>query len=68
MAIYIYNCPKCLTQIEIRHKMSDKSQHKCTICDTILEKDLGLSSKPIFGFRGFGFYDTDYKKKSSSDG
>ena len=62
MPNYDYKCKKCGTVVEIFHRVSDDTKYKCDKCGSILVKKLSPGVGIIF--RGSGFYETDYKRKS----
>ena len=63
MPTYGYECPKCQTQEEIFHAMSDKTERVCGKCKGILTKLIGNGSGVIF--RGSGWYCKDYPKNTN---
>ena len=64
MPTYDFECSKCGHKFERFQKMSDPPVIKCTKCGKKAERLIGGGSGIIF--KGTGFYDTDYKKKSKS--
>lgn len=63
MPTYDYQCDKCGNQFEKFEKMTDKPSGKCPKCGAKARRLIGGGSGIIF--KGTGFYETDYKKKSS---
>ena len=59
MPIYEYDCPEC-GRFEVLQRMSDAplGKHDCG------KKVKKVLSAGAFSFKGSGFYETDYKKKS----
>ena len=62
MPTYGYRCPSCGHEYEKLQKFSDRTLTKCPECGTRGERL--ISGGAGFVFKGSGFYDTDYKKKS----
>jgi len=62
MPTYDYECTKCKHTFEILQKMSDKPLEKCPKCGAIVKRLIGKGSGIIF--KGTGFYETDYKRKT----
>jgi putative FmdB family regulatory protein len=65
MPTYGYRCSNCGHEFEIQQRMSDPPLKACPRCQGKLTKILypvGIS------FKGSGFYTTDYKASSQSDG
>lgn len=68
MPTYEYICTddSCAHEFETFQSMKDDSLVQCPICNQdTLKRKIGLGAGIIF--KGSGFYETDYKKKSSSD-
>ena len=66
MPTYQYECEACGHEFEELQSMTDKKLTKCPKCGkNKLARLIGGGSGMIF--KGSGFYETDYKKKSSSD-
>ncbi|HPN84379.1 MAG TPA: zinc ribbon domain-containing protein [Victivallales bacterium] len=63
MPTYQYECAKCGEIFECFQKMSDKPLSKCICCKKGSVKRLIGSGAGII-FKGSGFYETDYKRKS----
>lgn len=61
MPLYEYSCKNCGT-IEVRQKLSDTPLKKCPTCKEKVERLISVTGAPQF--KGTGFYQTDYKKKS----
>jgi putative FmdB family regulatory protein len=64
MPTYDYECSKCANKFEGFHKMTDKPVAKCPKCGGKASRLISSGSGVIF--KGSGFYETDYKKKSPS--
>ncbi len=66
MPTYDYECTKCGHKLEIFHRMSESPKKICPKCKKSgLVKLIGSGTGIIF--KGSGFYETDYKKKSGCD-
>lgn len=63
MPTYSYECRKCGEVHSVFHGMNDSPRVKCPTCGGGCKKLLGTGAGVIF--KGSGFYETDYKKKSS---
>ncbi|OGV58851.1 MAG: FmdB family transcriptional regulator [Lentisphaerae bacterium RIFOXYA12_FULL_48_11] len=66
MPTYEYECTKCQHHFEKFQSMKDKPLQKCPECRGKVRRLLGAGAGIIF--KGSGFYETDYKKKSSGGG
>lgn len=66
MPTYDYQCDKCGNHFERFEKMSDEPLKKCPKCSGKVHRLIGGGSGVIF--KGTGFYETDYKKKSKTPG
>ena len=65
MPTYDYVCGACDHKFERFQKMSDGVLRKCPECGKLkLKRLMGIGSGIIF--KGSGFYETDYKRKSPS--
>ncbi len=64
MPTYDYECSKCKKRFEVFQKMSDKPVKECPECGAKAHRLIGTGSGIIF--KGSGFYETDYKKKTPS--
>ena len=62
MPTYEYECEKCKEHFDLFQKMSDEPVKTCPTCGGPVHRLLGGGSGIIF--KGSGFYETDYKKKS----
>ena len=63
MPTYDYRCRACGHEFERFQKMSDGLLRKCPECkERKLKRLMGTGSGIIF--KGSGFYETDYKRKS----
>ncbi|MDP2653518.1 MAG: zinc ribbon domain-containing protein [Candidatus Omnitrophota bacterium] len=64
MPTYQYECEACGHGFEILQSMTDKKLQKCPECGKkTLIRLIGTGGGIIF--KGSGFYETDYKKKSA---
>lgn len=64
MPTYQYQCAHCGHELEILQSMSENRLKKCPKCHrSKLQRLIGTGSGIIF--KGTGFYETDYKKKTS---
>jgi putative FmdB family regulatory protein len=61
--LYEYQCDSCRHRFEVIQKFSDPLVDVCPKCGAKVQK---LVSSPAFQFKGSGFYETDYGKKSKS--
>jgi putative FmdB family regulatory protein len=61
---YTYECKKCGHEQHEFHAMSASPRIRCVECNGVCVKMMGTGSGIIF--KGSGFYETDYKKKSGS--
>ena len=65
MPTYDYECSECGHELEEFQMMSEKPLKKCPACKkNELKRLIGAGAGIIF--KGSGFYETDYKKASSS--
>jgi putative FmdB family regulatory protein len=64
MPTYGYKCPKCGHEYEVFQKMSDTTRPKCPKCGTRGERIISGGAGVVF--KGSGFYETDYKRASTS--
>ena len=63
MPTYDYVCAACGHEFERFQKMSDGALRKCPECGKLkLKRLMGTGAGIIF--KGSGFYETDYKRKS----
>ena len=63
MPTYDYRCAACGHEFEHFQKMSDGVKRKCPECGKLsLKRLMGTGAGVIF--KGSGFYETDYKRKS----
>ena len=63
MPTYEYKCKKCGNAFEVFHSMSSEPVKKCPKCGGEVKKLIGSGAGTIF--KGTGFYQTDYKNKTS---
>ena len=66
MPTYEYECTTCGHVCEVFHSMTVKPRVKCPECGGRTKKLIGAGAGIIF--KGSGFYETDYKRKSGSNG
>jgi len=66
MPNYEYECKKCGYKFEKFQNMSDKPLKKCPKCNGAVRRLIGKGMGVIF--KGSGFYATDYKSNTSSNG
>lgn len=67
MPTYEYVCQACSHELELFQRMSDGAIRKCPACGKLkLRRKLGMGAGIIF--KGSGFYETDYKRKSGGNG
>lgn len=64
MPTYEYECDKCGKTFEKFQKMSDEALKACPKCGGSVQRLIGSGGGIIF--KGSGFYENDYKKKSKS--
>lgn len=64
MPTYDYKCLECGDDFEVFQKMSDKFLSECPKCKGKVKRLIGSGMGLIF--KGSGFYETDYKKKSTT--
>ena len=65
MPTYDYKCSDCGHKFEFFQSMKDEHLKDCPECGGNVKRLIGAGLGPIF--KGKGFYETDYKKKSSSE-
>ena len=63
MPTYDYKCTSCNHTFEYFQPMSAEPLTECPNCKGKLKRIIGTGAGPIF--KGSGFYQTDYKGKSS---
>ena len=63
MPTYDYKCPNCNYTFEHFQPMSADQLTECPKCKGTLKRIIGTGAGPIF--KGSGFYQTDYKGKST---
>jgi len=64
MPTYTYQCKKCSHSMDIFHGMSAKRRVTCPKCGSPCRRLIGIGAGIIF--KGSGFYETDYRRKSAS--
>ena len=62
MPTYDYVCDECSHEFEHFQSMSSDKLKECPECEGSLRRLIGAGAGIIF--KGSGFYETDYKKKS----
>lgn len=62
MPTYEYECEKCGHRFEVFQKITDEPVKKCPKCKGKVRKLISGGIGVIF--KGSGFYETDYKKRS----
>lgn len=65
MPTYEYECGKCKKRFDVFHSMTDDSVRKCPECGGKAHRLISAGTGVIF--KGSGFYETDYKKKTGFD-
>lgn len=55
MPIYEYKCPKCGTEVEVIHGMSEAPKVKCSGCRTAMKRIISANS---FQLKGDGWFKT----------
>jgi putative FmdB family regulatory protein len=63
MPTYEYKCKSCQDVFEVFQSMSSEKIKICPKCGGEVRRLIGAGSGPIF--KGTGFYETDYKNKTS---
>ena len=64
MPAWDFSCETCQTVQERHFVRYEESRHAtCNVCGTQLDR---LPSAPAVQFRGTGFYETDYKRRTGS--
>ncbi len=63
MPTYEYKCLECGQQFEMFQKITEDPVNECPQCKGHVKRLIGMGAGPIF--KGSGFYQTDYKTKSS---
>jgi len=63
MPTYEYECTVCGRITDVFHGMNAKPRVKCPECGSRTKKKFGAGAGIIF--KGTGFYETDYKRKSA---
>ncbi len=67
MPTYDYVCDKCGHEFEYFQSMSDELLTDCPECEAKGEVRRLIGCGAGIIFKGSGFYETDYKRKSSSE-
>ncbi len=65
MPTYDYKCTECGHTFEVFQTMSAEPLKNCPKCNGKVKRLIGPGAGPIF--KGTGFYQTDYKNKTSGD-
>ena len=66
MPTYEYECQRCGHTFERFQSITEEKLKRCPECRGKLKRLLGTGAGIIF--KGSGFYETDYKRKSSGNG
>jgi putative FmdB family regulatory protein len=66
MPTYEYKCLSCNNIFELFQSMTAEPVKTCPNCGGPVKRLIGTGAGPIF--KGQGFYQTDYKNKTSSPG
>ena len=61
MPTYEFICRECQTLTETNIPFREGTTMSCHVCEKPMER---IISKPAVHFKGTGFYETDYKKKT----
>ncbi len=64
MPHYDYVCEKCANRYEKFQQMTDLPDSECPVCGGPVRRLIGTGAGLMF--KGSGFYETDYRKKSPS--
>lgn len=64
MPTYDYECKKCGHVFEVFQSITDPPVRACPQCKGRVKRLLGTGAAVMF--KGSGFYETDYKRKSST--
>lgn len=64
MPTYDYKCLDCGHTFEHFQRITEDPLDQCPVCSGHVKRLIGAGSTPIF--KGSGFYQTDYKNKSTS--
>lgn len=64
MPHYDYVCETCEHRYEKFQQMTDAQDTKCPVCGGPVRRLIGTGAGLMF--KGSGFYETDYRKKTSS--
>lgn len=65
MPTYEYECKSCGNVFDVFHSMTAKPRIKCPECGGRTRKRIGAGAGIIF--KGSGFYETDYKRKTNPE-
>ena len=66
MPTYTYKCTECGHEFNLFHGISENGTRECTVCHAEAHRLIGAGAGLIF--KGSGFYETDYKRKSNGHG
>ncbi len=66
MPTYTYRCNECNHTFDVFHSMSENGTRVCPECGAEAYRLIGAGAGLLF--KGSGFYETDYKKKSNGNG
>lgn len=67
MPNYDYFCKACEQEVEIFHSVND-TQIECPLCKEENRLQKLVTAPSGITFSGSGFYETDYKRKTKSEG
>lgn len=63
MTTYLYHCPSCSTEVEVRAQMSRRHSRVHQVCGTEMRR---IWTAPSISFRGDGFYATSGRRTAAS--
>ena len=64
MPTYVYRCDKCPNPFEIVQSIRSETKATCPTCKTVSTTRL-ITTPGIFRLKGTGWYETDYRKKTT---
>lgn len=65
MPTYEYECRACGHRFELFQRMTESPRKRCPRCKGKVQRLIGKGAGIIF--KGSGFYETDYKKKTGGE-